>query len=84
MKRQTHSLSFKNDPLKLQYVRIAVTGTSIRQEFQISRSSLQRILTRHMCLNAYKIQLTQQLKLNHGLFEITGICQPAHNHMFML
>lgn len=48
MKRQTHSLSFKNDPLKLQYVRIAVTGTSIRQEFQISRSSLQRILTRHI------------------------------------
>ncbi|KYN30724.1 hypothetical protein ALC56_14968 [Trachymyrmex septentrionalis] len=42
-------------------------GTSIRrrgQELQISRSSLQRILTKDLCLHAYKIQLTQQLKPN--------------------
>ena len=38
-------------------------GTSIHgQELQISRSSLQRILTKDLCLRAYKIQLTQQLK----------------------
>lgn len=42
-------------------------GTSIRrrgQELQISRSSLQRILTKDLCLHAYKIQLTQLLKPN--------------------
>ena len=42
-------------------------GTSIRrrgQELQISRSSLQRILTKDLCLHAYKIQLIQQLKPN--------------------
>lgn len=41
--------------------------TSIRrrgQELQISRSSLQRILTKDLCLHAYKIQLTQLLKPN--------------------
>jgi len=42
-------------------------GTSIRhrgQELQISRSSLQRILEKDLCIHAYKYQLTQQLKPN--------------------
>ena len=42
-------------------------GTSIRhrgQELQISRSSLQRILEKDLCIHAYIIQLTQQLKPN--------------------
>jgi len=34
------------------------------QELQITKISLQRILTKDMCLHAYKIQLVQQLKLN--------------------
>ena len=34
------------------------------QELQITRSSLQRILTKDLCLHAYKIQLVQQLKPN--------------------
>jgi len=34
------------------------------QELQITRSSIQRILTKDLCLNAYKIQLVQQLKPN--------------------
>lgn len=41
--------------------------TSIRrrgQELQISRSSLQRILTEDLRLHAYKVQLTQELKPN--------------------
>ena len=42
-------------------------GTSIRRrgkELQISRSSLQRILTADLRLHAYKVQLTQELKPN--------------------
>lgn len=42
-------------------------GTSIwrrGQELQFSRSSLQRIVTKDMCLYAYSIQLTQQLNPN--------------------
>jgi len=34
------------------------------QELQIRRSFLQRILTKDLCLHAYKIQLVQQLKPN--------------------
>lgn len=45
-------------------------GTSIRhrgQELQISRSSLQRILTKDLHLHAYKVQITQELKpRDHG------------------
>ncbi|CAK9813004.1 hypothetical protein ANTPLA_LOCUS7629 [Anthophora plagiata] len=40
-------------------------GTSIRhraQELDISKSSLQRILTKDLHLHAYKVQLTQKLK----------------------
>lgn len=34
------------------------------QELQISRSSLHCILTKHLCLHAYIIQLTHQLMPN--------------------
>jgi len=34
------------------------------QELQITRSSLQRILIKDLCLHVYKIQLVQQLKPN--------------------
>ena len=44
---------------------VRVLKTLIRgQELQISISSLHRILAKDLCLRAYKIQLTQQLKPN--------------------
>ena len=36
----------------------------VDKNIQISRSSLQHIFTKDLCLHAYKIQLTQQLKPN--------------------
>lgn len=47
--------------MKSQYTSIRRRG----QELQISRSSLQRMLTKDLRLRAYKIQLIHQLKPNN-------------------
>lgn len=63
--RETGSISdaIHTDRQKTNRSNVIITSIQRRgQEVQISRSSLERILTKDLHLYAYKVQLTQELK----------------------